>query len=97
MEIQTDGGKLDLPDGTTAIFVDPSGKSLGVFNVAAGVWTDLMTQPVGGLDPTREEHSEVELKLAYVPPSTGRLRLQGVNTMRICRDKFGNPVTCPPR
>ena len=97
MDIRIDGNTLSIPNGTLAIFVDPSGKAQWVGLVNGDVFQDAMTQPLGSIDTNREPHSEVELKVSNVQPSASTLTFQGAEELRVCRDMSGNVIRCPPR
>lgn len=97
MEIQIGGATKTVPDGTLAVFVDPSGKVLWVGLARGDVLQDAMEQPLGNIDTTKEPHTEVGLKVSNVQPSAGTLAFQGVDELRVCRNQFGNVVKCPPR
>lgn len=97
MEMQTDNGVLNVPDGTAVIFVDTFGKMLGAFRVEGGDLKDMMRDVPAPHDPTKEEHSEISLHVANVPASSGAPRVLAADTVRLCRNKFGNVVPCPPR
>lgn len=97
MEIAIDGTTTSILDGTLAIFVTTSGKVLLMGKVVGDHYEDLTAQTPGTFDPMKDEHSEVELTVANVPPSSGRLTVQDFSSVRICRNQSGNIVHCPPR
>lgn len=97
MQIQIEGKPMTIPDGTLAVFVDPSGKLLWVGLADGEIFRDAMTQPLGSIDPTKDSHSEIELKTMNIPPSGSTLALQGIDALRVCRNQSGEVVRCPPR
>lgn len=98
MNIETDQGTVPMPDGTAVIYIDKSGdKVLGVYRVEGGVLKDMLQEAPTPNDPSKEVYSEIELRIAAVPASSGAPRLQAETTVRLCRNRFGNVVPCPPR
>lgn len=97
MDIRIDGNTMNIPNGTTAIFVDTTGKILWVGNVDGETFADVMNQPIGPLDPTKEGHSELVLKVASMPVSSDKPKTVTFEELRVCRNRFGQVVKCPPR
>lgn len=96
MEILVDGATLFIPDGTTATFVDPSGKILLVGRVDGDGFRDLTKEFGASIDCEKEGHTEVETIAMAVPSSSGA-QSRRIEAVRVCRNQFGNIVKCPPR
>lgn len=97
MQIQISGGTRTVPDGTLAVYIDPSGKVLWVGLVTGDVLQDAMTQRLGNIDPTKDSHTEIELAVSSLQPAGETLQFQAVDSLRVCRNQSGNIVKCPPR
>lgn len=97
MEIMVDGRPWPVPDGAAVTFINTDGRLLGVFKVEGAIFSDLLGQTMAPFDPTKAAHTELEVTTCDVPIASGKPRVQDVTKLRICRDKLGNVVTCPPR
>jgi hypothetical protein len=93
MEVATG---VSVPDGTMAVFVDPDGQIVAILKVEGGGFSDLTNVPYGVLDSSTE-HTEVRLEVVVVPPDSDKMQTMSATTTKICRDKLGNIVKCPPR
>jgi hypothetical protein len=87
---------VSVPDGTMALFVDPAGRIVATAKVEGGEFFDLANVPYGALDASTE-HTEVRLEVVVVPPDSDKMQTLSATTTKICRDKLGNIVKCPPR
>jgi len=97
MKIPVDGTTMNIPDGTTATFVDPDGNILLVGRVDGDQFRDLTKESGPSIDCEKERHTEVETVALAVPASASGAQSRSVQAVRICRNQFGNIVKCPPR
>lgn len=92
------GGTLELQDGTLATFVGTNGQIIATLSVAGNCWKDIQSlNTKTTFDPCSESHIEYETTARDVPATDAPIQQSGLQTLRICRDKLGNIIKCPPR
>lgn len=99
MDILICGNKtMRLEDGTLATLVDKSGQIIAVLAVSGDCWSEVAAAGVRmNFDPCAEAHIEYETTATEVPATDAATQLRKSQALRICRDKLGNIVKCPPR
>ncbi len=98
MELVICGGEtLTLEDGTVGTFADKSGEIIAVLTVSRDCWSELPRDGKAGFNPDIDAHLEYETTTTDVPAASDTKQFRKIQAVRICRDKFGNVVKCPPR